>query len=330
MTSYTLKTTATSLDTGLPYPSGYAHLWTPSKIRGANKYGVVLLHGANTSAQYCGIGSLRATELAARLALVGIPCVAGFMDPYSGVATGDNWGGPDLLPVIDNAIAYMAAQTGCSSAKAHLIGTSMGAAGTVHYAETYPAKVASAIGMIPLVNLRGFYNANVIAASAAIAARWGVTAPRTATDGVTNGTTTVTSATMAFVAGDVGKVLQGAGIPVGATILSQTGTACVISSAATASATGVTIKVLTALPAASNFLGNAAAMSAIPSKWYYSASDAYIVPGDVTAFATAVGGTAVSADPGAFGHTDATVGEVVDRGPGAAQEIIDFLKANGA
>lgn len=61
-------------------------------------------------------------------------------------------------------------------------------------------------------------------------------------DGVLNGTTTVTSATAAFVAGDVGKRISGGSIPAGATIASVTNsTTVVISAAATGSATGVTL-----------------------------------------------------------------------------------------
>jgi hypothetical protein len=50
----------------------------------------------------------------------------------------------------------------------------------------------------------------------------------------TSGSTTITAATGAFTAADVGKSVVGLGIPAGATIVSQTGTAAVISAAATA------------------------------------------------------------------------------------------------
>ncbi|MDP9073253.1 MAG: DUF4434 domain-containing protein [Actinomycetota bacterium] len=68
---------------------------------------------------------------------------------------------------------------------------------------------------------------------------------RTVTDGVTNGTTNVTSATAAFVyPTDVGKTISGGSIPPGATITSITSaTAVTITSAATASATGVTLTI---------------------------------------------------------------------------------------
>jgi hypothetical protein len=61
---------------------------------------------------------------------------------------------------------------------------------------------------------------------------------RTVNDAVTNGTTTVTSATAAFVASDVAKKVVGTNIPAGATIVSQAGTSIVISAAATGSSSG--------------------------------------------------------------------------------------------
>jgi hypothetical protein len=73
---------------------------------------------------------------------------------------------------------------------------------------------------------------------------WSGTPTRTVTDGVLNGTTTVTSATATFVTGDVGASLVGAGIPAGAVIASRTNaTSVVISAAATLSATGVTLAI---------------------------------------------------------------------------------------
>lgn len=70
-----------------------------------------------------------------------------------------------------------------------------------------------------------------------------LSASRTVADAVTtNADATLTSATAAFVVGDVGKVITGAGIPVGTTILSRTNATTIeLSGNATASATGVTI-----------------------------------------------------------------------------------------
>ena len=69
----------------------------------------------------------------------------------------------------------------------------------------------------------------------------GKTGSRTVTDGATtSSSTTITSATAAFVAGDVGTIITGGSIPVGATIASVTnGTTAVLSAAPTATATAV-------------------------------------------------------------------------------------------
>lgn len=70
------------------------------------------------------------------------------------------------------------------------------------------------------------------------------TGARTVTDGVTNTDTSLVSATAVFVAADVGKVVSGAGIPVGTTILSRTnGTTVVLSQATTATATAVHVTI---------------------------------------------------------------------------------------
>lgn len=72
---------------------------------------------------------------------------------------------------------------------------------------------------------------------------------RTVTDGVLNATTTLTSATAAFVAGDAGKSLQGDGIPQGTIIQSVTnGTTVVMSQAATKTATDVEVTIGAATP----------------------------------------------------------------------------------
>lgn len=69
-------------------------------------------------------------------------------------------------------------------------------------------------------------------------------AARSVTDGVTNSTTTVTSATAAFSSLDVGATIVGTGVPALATIVSVTnGTTVVISASATATASGVTLTI---------------------------------------------------------------------------------------
>lgn len=69
-------------------------------------------------------------------------------------------------------------------------------------------------------------------------------AGRSVTDGVLNSTTTLTSATAAFVAGDKGRLLTGTGIPAETYIVSVTnGTTVVMSKAATATASGVSVAI---------------------------------------------------------------------------------------
>ncbi len=66
--------------------------------------------------------------------------------------------------------------------------------------------------------------------------------PRQVTDGVTNSTTLVTSATAAFNSGDVGRPVSGAGIPTGTVIATvASATNATMSQPATASASGVTV-----------------------------------------------------------------------------------------
>ena len=68
-------------------------------------------------------------------------------------------------------------------------------------------------------------------------------------DGVTNTDTSLVSATAAFTASDVGSGVVGAGIPAGTIIASRTnGTTVVLSAATTATATGVTFRILNRNP----------------------------------------------------------------------------------
>lgn len=72
-------------------------------------------------------------------------------------------------------------------------------------------------------------------------------ATRSVSDGVTNSTsTTVTSASANFTSADVGQKISGSGIPSNTTIASVTNsTTAVMSAAATASATGVALTIVT-------------------------------------------------------------------------------------
>lgn len=84
-----------------------------------------------------------------------------------------------------------------------------------------------------------------------------ITVHRSVSDAATtNGDATLTSATAAFTAGDVGKPVSGTGIPAGTTIASVTNATTVeLSAAATATAAGVTVNIGIALAAASYAAG---------------------------------------------------------------------------
>lgn len=68
----------------------------------------------------------------------------------------------------------------------------------------------------------------------------------------------------------------------------------------------------------------------VPTKLYYSGSDATIRPVDTTGFASAAGTPITPVNVGTLGHSEDTIGQVNDRASGSASEVIDFLKANGA
>ena len=75
-------------------------------------------------------------------------------------------------------------------------------------------------------------------------------ADATFADAVFNSTTTVTSATAAFVAADVGKEITGAGIPAGTTIASRSSaTTIILSQATTTTGTGKSITIVDREPA---------------------------------------------------------------------------------
>jgi hypothetical protein len=101
------------------------------------------------------------------------------------------------------------------------------------------------------------------------------TGSRTVTDGVTNSTTTVTSATAAFGSSDVGAAITGAGIPAGTTIASVTNaTTAVMSASATATASAVHISIT----------GGAASVPAAGSTWMYATGRITYRQGEIQVF----------------------------------------------
>ncbi len=94
-------------------------------------------------------------------------------------------------------------------------------------------------------------------------------AGRSVADGVLNTTTTITSSTIAFVAGDVGRSVLGTGIPDGAYIASVTnGTTAIMSIAATATASGVSVTLGTLLTISRGENGTAPASHAASTEIY--------------------------------------------------------------
>src|SRR5687768_3556554 len=116
MTSYEMVYHSGNLET-----TYWDALFKPRKIRGASKYGVILLHGATSGGTPTEIYSPsfpHMHRLIACLAMEGIPCVAGAM-VAGGAANGNTYAndaisGTSATTPINKALDYMAAQTGCS------------------------------------------------------------------------------------------------------------------------------------------------------------------------------------------------------------------------
>lgn len=105
---------------------------------------------------------------------------------------------------------------------------------------------------------------------------WKMTSYRTVSDAVTNGTTTLTSATAFFTSSDVGKDLAGDRILAGATIASVTNsTTIVMSAAATGSGSGGALKIGTpyiAAPAGHALRMRAVTTATIGTNWFVDQS----------------------------------------------------------
>lgn len=316
MTGYYLTTSMGNVGGG-----EYDHLWTPRDLRAAGAPGVVLLHGANTPDQYTGLSWPASVAMAAKLADLGIPCVAAYMG-------GDNWCNDALITYVDAAIAYMAAKTGASAAKAHLFGTSMGGGGAWRYGIAKPAKVASIVGLIPLCDLPGYYASNMQSQIARIAPQWGKTT-RTVTDGATTtGSTTISSAT-GFTAADVGRIVWCvSGVPTGTTIVSVSGTTATMSAAATVTGSGRTVVFADPLPPAAAFTSGAATLATIPSRIYYSSVDAVLPPATTVAFGAAIGAEKTVVVDATYGHDARTGFALRDYGAGNWREVTDFYLAH--
>lgn len=346
--SYAMKYAAGNID------AGFDTLFMPRKTRGANKAPVILLHGANQPGvpsyawEAYGPAWPNMHLLAAALADEGIPVIAGYMG--GNTFASDAISGTAATSYINKALAYVAAQAapygGCRADKANLIGASMGAACAIRYASLNPTKAASVVGFIPAVSLQHLYTDNPNAAGDAtsftslIATAHGLT-KRTVTDAsTTSGTATLTSASAAFTAADVGRqVVRGytqPGIQPNTKIQSVTDAShAVMDKAATATAAGVTVTIAAPLVMAGtagfDLIGvHAPRLQAngINSRLYYASDDPYIYPADVTAFAAAAGGTAFNAGLG--GHDDDVVAYARNRAGANHADLLTYLKSHAS
>lgn len=321
-------------------------LLVPRKIRGPGQYGVVLCHGAEagtgTTFDWFKTNTPIQSKLAGRLAYMGVPVVLGRM--------GGNTFGTDAISgtagsaYINNAISYMAAQTGCSGAKAIVGGSSMGAGIAARWASLNQSKAAAIFGLIPMASIERLYtdNTNMTVAgntsfTYGVAQAWGL-ANRFITDGVVNGTTQLTSATAAFTVADVGRqVVRGftqTAIPVNTKIASVTNGTTVVLDKLTGSGSGQQLVIAAPLPMAGTAGADLIGVHAprintadIPNRWYYATDDSFIVPSDVTALATAAGGTAYGTTGN---HTDNMARNAQDMNGGTDwDELIEWFVENG-
>lgn len=325
-------TLSTLAKTGRVQAGEAGTIFKPRVISGATKYPIVACHGAGGSwDMWMSPTWSRMNTLLDKAAREGIPSIAEHL-------AGDSFGNSTSRSRVDTSLTVVSSETGCSSAKAHLAGLSMGASLALLYAINNPSKVASMTLILPAASIINLYQQNPPVGTEAnfagslaslITTAWGL-AWRTVTDAVTNGTTTLTSATANFQPGDVGKVIvskSANGIPAGTTILSRESTTSVTMSApASTSGSGRIVGIGAALPAGADIFAQAAALSGIPTRMYYAPDDTLIVPGDVTALATAIGASATATATNGGGHTNAgALPTAFD-----FDEWVDWLKTNGA
>lgn len=323
----------------------YDYIRVPKKIRGATKYPVILLHGASTTSDFeiDGVGWPEMLKLADILYDAGIPSIAGYM-------AGNNFGIDAVCNssgYINTALSYIASKSGCSSSKAHVFGVSMGGGAALRWAGLNPSKAASVGGIVPAVSTQHLYTdnpTNVVLNGfpQLIASAWGLSY-RAVADGVTHSNNILDSATGAFTSADIGKYLTRSynntgGIPVNTTITAiNSSTQVQMSNAATASVGAVSVGIGAPLPmsgdAGADLIGHFApvlASNSIPNRWYYSTADPYIYAADVTAAATAAGGTAIQVST-STGHSNATAALVDTWNSGTDfSDLVNWFIANGA
>lgn len=144
-------------------------LLTPFTIRGADKYGVMALHGATAPDNFCIGTRWQSSKIVSHIAHAGIPVVAGKM-------SGDAFANPNNQTDMTNALPLLA-QAGCSTSKVHLLGISMGGLSAIQWAGNNISKVASIQGIIPATSIDRIYQTNAGGLRASVGTAWGVTYP---------------------------------------------------------------------------------------------------------------------------------------------------------
>lgn len=327
---------------------GFDLMWLPRRIRGSTKCGVILNHGASSSSSFSWDSPSWDSQhkLAAVLASEGIPVVTA----YEG---GNNWAndamsGTSGAGYINTKLSYLSTTSGCRSDKVIVGGLSMGGAATARWASLNQSKAAAVFGLLPAVSMEHLYNDNpagTVAGNTSAAYNIGnglglSPLPRVVTDAVTNGTTTLTSATAAFTGADVGRQIvrpyTETNIPVNTKIVSVTNATTVVLDKVAASGTGRSIAIAVPLPmtgtAGWDLIGVHApriAAASIPNRWYGAADDTLVYPADVAAFATAAGGTSYTTFTG--GHANAAVAQMESHNGGSDwSDLVNWIKACGA
>lgn len=146
------------------------YLFEPIQPPQADRYGVMLLHGAGSNDQYAGHTRWGSAGIGPSITRAGFVCVAGAM-------ANDGMGNNTVMSRVTAHGAWLEANKIVKPGKFHLFGTSMGGYTALRWACLNPTKVASLSLMMPLCDIVGAYTANLSGLQASIATAWGVVAP---------------------------------------------------------------------------------------------------------------------------------------------------------
>jgi hypothetical protein len=160
-----------STQVGRVAPGEVDQVWAPRSPR-SGTCGVILCHGAGNPSEFIDLTTQPSSViLAAALASAGIPCI-------SGEFGGNTWANNTALSRVDAAWTVLQGlYPTMRTDKLCLGGFSMGGATVARYSQTYPAKVAAVVGLIPLWDLVAFYTTNVGGFASEVAVAWGTTSP---------------------------------------------------------------------------------------------------------------------------------------------------------